>query len=106
MDLSAEALTLRVSDNGIGLPDEADQQGFGLRGMRERITQLGGSVELSSAKGGRHYGANSASEHHRRKAMTEPDPTSVLIADDQRLMLDGLRTLLELEPDVNVVEAC
>ena len=50
MDLSAEALTLRVSDNGIGLPDEADQQGFGLRGMREQITQLGGSVELSSAK--------------------------------------------------------
>ena len=51
MDLSAEALTLRVRDNGIGLPDEADQQGFGLRGMRERITQLGGSVELRSASG-------------------------------------------------------
>ena len=48
MDLSAEALTLRVNDNGIGLPDGADQQGFGLRGMRERITQLGGSVELRS----------------------------------------------------------
>jgi len=50
MDLSAEALTLRVRDNGIGLPDEADQKGFGLRGMRERIMQLGGSVELRSAK--------------------------------------------------------
>ena len=50
MDLSTEALTLRVTDNGIGLPDEADRQGFGLRGMRERITQLGGSVELSSEK--------------------------------------------------------
>ena len=37
--------------------------------------------------------------------MTERDPISVLIADDQRLMLDGLRTLLELEPDVDVVEA-
>ena len=50
MDLSAEALTLCVRDNGIGLPDEADQQGFGLRGMRERIMQLGGSVELRSAR--------------------------------------------------------
>ena len=50
MNLSAEALTLRVRDNGIGLPDEADRQGFGLRGMRERIVQLGGSVELSSVK--------------------------------------------------------
>ena len=51
MELSAEALTLRVRDNGIGLPDKADQQGFGLRGMRERIMQLGGSVELRSASG-------------------------------------------------------
>ena len=51
MDLSAKALTLRVRDNGIGLSDEADEQGFGLRGMRERIMQLGGSVELRSASG-------------------------------------------------------
>ena len=50
MDLSAEVLTLCVGDNGIGLPDEADQQGFGLRGMRERIKQLGGSIELRSAR--------------------------------------------------------
>ena len=49
MDLSAEALTLRVEDNGVGLSDGADQQGFGLRGMRERITQLGGTVEMHSA---------------------------------------------------------
>ena len=50
MDLSAEALTLRVRDNGVGFPDGADKQGFGLRGMRERIIQLGGSVELRSAR--------------------------------------------------------
>ena len=37
--------------------------------------------------------------------MTQRNSISVLIADDQRLMLDGLRTLLELEPDVDVVEA-
>ena len=37
--------------------------------------------------------------------MTQRDPISVLIADDHRLMLDGLRTLLELEPDLEVVEA-
>jgi len=48
MDLSAETLTLRVEDNGVGLSDGADQQGFGLRGMRERITQLGGTVEMHS----------------------------------------------------------
>jgi DNA-binding NarL/FixJ family response regulator len=37
--------------------------------------------------------------------VTERDPIRVLIADDQRLMLDGLRTLLELESDLEVVEA-
>ena len=50
VELSAEGITLRVRDNGIGLPDGADQRGFGLRGMRERITQLGGSVEWRSEK--------------------------------------------------------
>ncbi len=32
-----------------------------------------------------------------------PDPLRVLIADDQTLMRAGLRTLLELEPDIEVV---
>lgn len=32
-----------------------------------------------------------------------PEPTRVLLVDDQRLMRDGLRTLLELESDMAVV---
>ncbi len=35
--------------------------------------------------------------------MSQIDPTRILIADDQLLMLDGLRTLLELESDMEVV---
>jgi DNA-binding NarL/FixJ family response regulator len=32
-----------------------------------------------------------------------PEPIRVLLVDDQRLMRDGLRTLLELESDLDVV---
>lgn len=32
-----------------------------------------------------------------------PEPIEVLLVDDQRLMRDGLRTLLELEPDLQIV---
>lgn len=31
-----------------------------------------------------------------------PDPIRVLLVDDQRLMREGLRTLLELEPDMQI----
>jgi len=33
----------------------------------------------------------------------EPEPIRVLLVDDQRLMREGLRTLLELHPDIHVV---
>jgi signal transduction histidine kinase len=45
-------ITLLVSDNGAGLPDVADQGGFGLRGLRERAAQLGGELYLEPRPGG------------------------------------------------------
>ena len=35
--------------------------------------------------------------------MPVPDPIRVLLVDDQRLMREGLRILLELEPDLKIV---
>jgi signal transduction histidine kinase len=44
-------LALRVTDNGVGLDPEARRDGFGLRGIEERVRELGGSVAMRSAAG-------------------------------------------------------
>jgi signal transduction histidine kinase len=45
-------VTLLVGDNGAGFPARAEQEGFGLRGMRERAEQLGGELYLEPRPGG------------------------------------------------------
>jgi len=47
-----EAITLMVSDNGVGIPVGADEAGFGLRGMYERAARLGGELHLDPRPGG------------------------------------------------------
>lgn len=48
---AAGNVRLSLSDNGIGLTsDHAD--GFGLRGMKARVTQVGGTMTVSPADGG------------------------------------------------------
>jgi signal transduction histidine kinase len=42
---------LSVADNGIGLADE-HTEGFGLRGMRARATQVGGTLSVTPTPGG------------------------------------------------------
>jgi signal transduction histidine kinase len=46
-------VVLTVEDNGIGLPSDAlRRQGhWGLRGLRERVTQFGGHLTLDNAPG-------------------------------------------------------
>lgn len=52
---------LEVRDQGKGMPEEIvdglsrgipEKMGVGLRGMKERIRQLGGKLEISSSSGG------------------------------------------------------
>ena len=40
-----------VSDDGVGLDPRRRDTGFGLRGIEERVRELGGTVQLSSAAG-------------------------------------------------------
>jgi signal transduction histidine kinase len=49
-----DTLFLRVRDDGVGLPEgaEAIPNRFGLRGMRERVESLGGTLTLTGPEGG------------------------------------------------------
>lgn len=46
------AITLCVSDNGVGFSSPQETSGFGLRGLRERAIQLGGDFSLTPRPGG------------------------------------------------------
>ena len=54
--VGAGVLSLEVSDNGRGLSedDRAKARSFGLRGLHERASTVGGWVDLSSGPGGTH----------------------------------------------------
>lgn len=48
-----ERLMLVIEDDGSGLPPGSGQHGFGLTGMRERVTALGGTLTISCTHGTR-----------------------------------------------------
>jgi two-component system, NarL family, sensor histidine kinase UhpB len=48
-----ERVTVRVADDGVGLPADWAQRGrFGLRGLRERVAKLEGTFEVTNRAGG------------------------------------------------------
>ena len=47
---AGESLRLVVRDDGVGI--DTPHAGFGLLGMRERVLSLGGSLQISSPRGG------------------------------------------------------
>jgi signal transduction histidine kinase len=47
---TTEAIILELEDDGIGF-DPQDNQGFGLKGMAERVQAIGGKLKISSAPG-------------------------------------------------------
>lgn len=46
-----QGVSLRVTDDGVGLPADSLGMGTGLRGMRERVFAAGGSVEIAGRRG-------------------------------------------------------
>ena len=47
-----DAIVLRISDNGVGLPQDPPNGGYGLRGLAERAADLGGDFHFSPRPGG------------------------------------------------------
>ncbi|OBV40590.1 sensor histidine kinase [Janthinobacterium psychrotolerans] len=54
LDKQRQHIRLCISDNGVGMRplDRAKPQSFGIRGMSERASALGGSLQLADAPGG------------------------------------------------------
>jgi two-component system sensor histidine kinase UhpB len=50
--VTPDQLALSVTDNGVGMGNEVDSAGFGLRGIRERIDAFGGELRINSGYGG------------------------------------------------------
>lgn len=104
-------IQISIGHDGIGVDETASTRGHGLRGLAERATHLGGALRIQPQTGGgtqiecvRPY----PYRRHSKPALptTESimaDPITILLVHYQRLMRDGLRTLLELEEDFTVV---
>ncbi|WP_338677747.1 sensor histidine kinase [Streptomyces sp. SCSIO 30461] len=52
IDLRPDAVAIRVDDDGTASPDTVPTPGFGLLGMRERVTALGGRLRAEPRPGG------------------------------------------------------
>ena len=113
---------LSISDRGRGFDPRGlrEAAGFGLLSIRERIELLGGRMKIKSAPGqgstffivvpdgqeGREEGQN-VGRKEDRMALPSDLPGGrrlrVLLADDHRIVREGLRLLLREEPDVEIV---
>ena len=102
-----DAFVLEIEDDGEGfepasaVPTPANARGLGLLGMRERVELLGGH---------RHIGLRP--RRGTRVVIRVPRPWDnsetmtkirVLIADDHAILREGLRALLALADDLDVV---
>ncbi len=119
---SGDMLEIVVADQGIGFnPVSPKHGGFGLFRIRERLTLIGGHLEVDSSPGnGSRFtivapltqtrpilaAADSLSQSEGTIPRSE-QPVSgtirVLIADDHAVMRQGLSTSLSQEPDMVIV---
>ena len=73
------SVVVEVADDGVGGADP--EMGTGLRGLADRISALGGRLQVDSRSGSRH-------DRHRE------DPVRVVVAEDSVLLREGIARLL------------
>ncbi len=94
LDLGSSGLALEVANETPRIPAPAtDGGGHGLRGIRERVEACGGRLAAGTEPPGIHCARLAAKSTMIR----------VLLADDQPLVLAGLRTILTSEPDIEII---
>ena len=119
LSTSDEQVELTVLDNGQGCEPIHEQRasGFGLRGMRERVALLDGTLRAGPEPGhgwrvevvlplndsGTSGGQRNVHTRNQGEGLAMAERLRVLIVDDQRLLCEGFRKLIELEPDLEVV---
>ncbi|NOV02285.1 DUF4077 domain-containing protein [Paenibacillus planticolens] len=94
-----DKIRLEVKDNGAGAAEEKLQQGFGIKTMKERIASALGTVEVASEFGG---GVRVTCEIPVRKH-GNTNNIRLLLAEDQELIAESFRILLNMEPDLRVI---
>jgi len=95
MHIRDEKLTLEVIDRGTGFTPEF-AEGIGIRGMRERLNELGGNLEIASTAAGATVRAT-VPIAGRQKAADSAAKTKarLLLVDDHEVVRQGLASLLQ-----------
>ncbi|WP_426980848.1 response regulator [Bacillus pseudomycoides] len=82
---------LQIQDDGIGM--EVIQEGFGLSGMRERLSEYQGSLSIDSTKNAGTIITCIIPGLHKEESFVQ-DEIRILIVDDQPIISDSLELLL------------
>ena len=99
------SVTLDIVDDGRGFDlDAARGRGHGLSNLQQRAERLGGDLAVETAPGrGTPAHADGARERDHRELTMAAASIRVMIVDDHEVVRVGLRSLLEMEPDIRVV---
>lgn len=122
LQVTREVIKLRVKDQGKGFnPAKVSSSAFGLLHLRERVEYLNGQLLITTQPGNgteveinvpnkadsiiapQKEAAHNGPAHTPDLRQPFPDKIAILLADDHKIVREGLASLFEYEPDMEVV---